>query len=117
MVERTSLGWDVRRGVVEVLEDGTMRAWRPLRLSRERQRKDGPSPTFGGLGVGASSWLLVDGGLLASFTVSEWVKWARRWVERGEWAMDFGGIKFVVVAERFVRWVEGLVARHCRSLD
>ena len=40
-----------------------------------------------------------------------------RWIERGEWAMDLGGIEFVVVAKGFVRRVEGLVARHCRSLD
>ena len=86
----------MRRGVVELvwpdvawLEAGTMRAWRPLRLSRERQRKEGPEGTLGGLVVGGSSWLLVDGGLLASVTVSEWVKWARVGLreEKGPWIL------------------------------
>ena len=35
-----------------------------------------------------------------------------RWIERGERAVDLGGIEFVVVAEGFMGRVEGLVARH-----
>ena len=38
----TSLGCDVRCGIAIDEDAGTTRAWRPLRLSRERQRKDGP---------------------------------------------------------------------------